>query len=311
MKNNKASCLFYFPSKVLILDNDNDFISELNDYLNENQINTIPFAFMNTFLNYINSYVQPVSINNFLTKENNYFSETTLSELYKIIYNPHRFDQISVLIIDYEIHGITGIDLISLIKIPHVKKIILTNKATEKIAIDAFNKKIIDGFVFKEDLYNNLIKTIKRLQYEYFFNITSPMHYLCNFNKEPFLKNLINIELHNFSPIEYYILNKNGSFIMFDCNLNASALFIEDSKYFDHMLLNKSILSKKAIDNLQNKKAICISSYMNPLFQNKEIIVPCRKINGIFDDYYYAIKTNITEIEIKNSILYMKKTTDI
>lgn len=311
MKINKESCLFYFPSTVLILDNDNDFISELNDYLNENQINTIPFAFTNTFLNYINSYVQPVSINDFLREGNNYFSESTLSELYKIIYNPNRFNQISVLIIDYEIPGITGTELIHLIKIPNVKKIILTNKATEKIAIEAFNKKIIDGFVFKEDLYNTLIETIKRLQYEYFANITSPMHYLCNFNKEPFLKNLINIELHNFSPIEYYILNKNGSFIMFDSDLNASVLFVEDSKYFNHMLLNKSILSKKVIDNLQDKKAIYLSSYINTLFQNKEIIVPCNKINGIFDDYYYAIKSNITEIEVKNLISYKKRATNV
>lgn len=310
MKNYKNSCLFYFPSTVLIIDNDSDFISELNEYLNEHQINTIPFAFTTSFLNYINNHVQPVSLNDFLHKENSYFSETTLSELYKIVYNPNRFNQISVLIIDYELPNITGTELCSLIKIPNIKKVILTNKASEKIAVEAFNQKIIDGFVFKEDLYNTLIDTITRLQYEYFFDISYPIHYLCNFKKEPFLKNLINIELHNFSPIEYYLLNKNGSFIMFDADLNASALFVEDSKYFDHMLLNKSILSNKIIDDLQNKKGIYVSNYISPLFKNIEMTIPCNKINGIFDDYFYAGKQNIAEIDVKNLISYKKRATN-
>lgn len=304
MKIDKSLCLFYFPTTVMIIDNDNDFVSDLNNYLNKNHINTIPFAFTNSFLNYIDNYIQPISINNLLVKNSAYFSEESLYEIQKIIYNQNRFNQISVLILDYEMPGINGIELSAMVKIPNVKKIILTNKATEKIAIDAFNKKMIDAFVFKEDLFDSLIITIEKLQYEYFYNISLPLHYLCNFTKEPFLKNLINIELENYSPIEYYILNKNGSFVMFDNELNASLLIIEDSKYFDKMLLNKSILTKKTIENLEKKSCIYISNQTSSLFKTKEITIPCNKINGVFDDYYYAVKNNINNTE--TSVNYKK-----
>ena len=73
------------------------------------------------------------------------------SEVLRYATSPSRYDMISVVISDYDMPEMTGIDFFRQIKHLKVKKVLLTGKADEKVAVEAFNEDIIDGFLLKQD----------------------------------------------------------------------------------------------------------------------------------------------------------------
>jgi len=60
-----------------------------------------------------------------------------------------RFARLSVVIVDYSMPTLNGIELCERIKDPHVGKVLLTGVTDEKFAVEAFNAGIIDRFISK------------------------------------------------------------------------------------------------------------------------------------------------------------------
>ncbi len=60
-----------------------------------------------------------------------------------------RFNRLSVVIVDYSMPSINGMEFCNRINDPHVGKVLLTGIADETIAVEAFNAGIIDRFIAK------------------------------------------------------------------------------------------------------------------------------------------------------------------
>jgi len=60
-----------------------------------------------------------------------------------------RFNRLSVVIVDYSMPSINGMEFCNRISDPHVGKVMLTGIADETIAVEAFNAGIIDRFITK------------------------------------------------------------------------------------------------------------------------------------------------------------------
>lgn len=60
-----------------------------------------------------------------------------------------RFNRLSVVIVDYSMPAIDGMEFCNRINDPHVGKVLLTGVADEKMAVEAFNEGIIDRFIAK------------------------------------------------------------------------------------------------------------------------------------------------------------------
>ena len=72
--------------------------------------------------------------------------------LHEEIYNKDRFNDVSVIIVDYYMDEMNGIEVCETLSKHPAKKILLTGGADkENIAIDAFNKGIIHRFINKTD----------------------------------------------------------------------------------------------------------------------------------------------------------------
>jgi len=67
------------------------------------------------------------------------------------ISNRMRFSETSVVVSDFAMPGIDGIEFLAEIQDSSVKKILLTGVADEKLAVRAFNSGIIDRFILKSD----------------------------------------------------------------------------------------------------------------------------------------------------------------
>jgi CheY-like chemotaxis protein len=96
-----------------------------------------------------------------------------LEQIHREVHNEHRFEQVSVVVVDYDMPELNGLEFCRNIKNPAIKKILLTGKADEQIAVSAFNDRIIDRFIRKQDadVMNLLDRTITELQHEYFNQI--------------------------------------------------------------------------------------------------------------------------------------------
>ena len=86
-----------------------------------------------------------------------------------------RFERVSVVIVDYAMGEMDGLELSRNLRRGPFKIILLTGKADEKKAVEAFNEGIIDCFLFKNqnDMEEVLKKEIPRLQQKFFYDQTA------------------------------------------------------------------------------------------------------------------------------------------
>ena len=87
-----------------------------------------------------------------------------------IVADADRFNAISVAVVDFAMPSMSGLELCRRMKQLPIKKILLTGKAGEETAVDAFNEGLISQFLIKQDpgIGHKLPREIERLQTEFF-----------------------------------------------------------------------------------------------------------------------------------------------
>ena len=87
--------------------------------------------------------------------------------------NGSRFAEPSVVVVDYSMPQMNGLDLCSRITNPYIKKVLLTGVADEKIAIKALNTELIDFYISKSEssLSQELYRIVDHLRDRYFKEI--------------------------------------------------------------------------------------------------------------------------------------------
>jgi len=103
--------------------------------------------------------------------------------LAKLMGDASRFQQISVLVVDYAMPGMNGVEVCRHLKGHPARKILLTGKAGEETAVKAFNEGVIDCFLMKQmaDLPRVLEQEIRQLQRKYFTELTAPIQMALSF----------------------------------------------------------------------------------------------------------------------------------
>jgi CheY-like chemotaxis protein len=88
----------------------------------------------------------------------------------KIINDPNRFRRVSVVVVDFDMPAMTGVQVCRALHHLPVRKLLLTGKAGVDTAISAFNEGVIDTFLTKHDpeIQKTLPRQVLRLQEEYF-----------------------------------------------------------------------------------------------------------------------------------------------
>lgn len=96
-----------------------------------------------------------------------------LDKIHREVHNEQRFEQVSVVVVDYDMPEMDGLEFCRNLKNPAVKKILLTGKADEQVAVRAFNEGIIDRFIRKQeaDVMTLLDRAISDLQRTYFADL--------------------------------------------------------------------------------------------------------------------------------------------
>ncbi|HMT02180.1 MAG TPA: hypothetical protein PKD00_02530 [Burkholderiales bacterium] len=204
--------LFYFPLNVMIVDDDIDYLSLL-----QQQLKNVTVSIYNSPLEAMKN-IEPININIRYFLENNFSRINDLS--YKSIENfvKNYGNKQGVLISDYNMPNINGVDLLSKYSDTDLIKILLTNVYTINEAVNALNKKLINYYLPKEKT-NILLNVIREHQKILFQNITKDILSFLDVDSLKFLfdKRYIYIfnnicQKHNIR--KYYILNSYGSYYL-------------------------------------------------------------------------------------------------
>lgn len=237
----KTLPLFFYPSTWVLVDDDKILLTTIEQALN--QYNTIlTFSTPNDCVKYFDSYDVPSSKFNILKsniQDENYGvlqhvpMSFNINSIFSLMNDLTRDQEITSIIIDYNMPGFNGFDLAKFPKLNSIPKILLAGDTRENIAIQGFNDNLIDRFVQKseEDMFNRLAKYLKELTIQYFTNLTSSLlTYLEADEKlplsDPKFVDFFEIFCESNKIIEYYLIDKNGSFLCIDKQGNELYLVV-------------------------------------------------------------------------------------
>lgn len=248
---------FYFPSTAVFVDDSKDFLINLSlqfdpslSYrLFESPQEAAQFIQGHTQRSvadrgYVSTYIDAVS--NPLTSQT---FNLDLSAIQKEIYNEKRFEEISVLFVDYSMPGINGLELCRMLEDHPCKKVLLTGQADEKMAVQAFNEGLIDSFILKNnpDVIATMNETLQDLQQRYFLENSDMMVRALASDSLSFLKDSLCSDFfralcqkHNI--VEYYLAETSGSFLMLNAKGEVSWLVVKNEE-------DLTMLSELAEDN--------------------------------------------------------------
>ncbi|WP_032113160.1 response regulator [Candidatus Paracaedibacter symbiosus] len=268
----KSLLCCYYPTKVIFVDDSTLLLESLVPILDENVASYDYFDSPEAALELINNSESSFSI-----------QDRKIDEIYKTIYNPRRYEEISTVIVDYEMPSMKGLEFCENLQNPYIRKILYTGAADESLAITAFNKGIIDGYIPKNhpDPSAAINDFVKESQLKYFRSLTdvSVEAILREYSAEnpgdtafydPAFIDYFDelVKKHNFC--EYYLNEIFGSFVFLSPKGKPSALFTYPEEIFERMQLEfqgiledkmtstKQISSSLIKDLEEKRKMVCL-----------------------------------------------------
>jgi CheY-like chemotaxis protein len=233
---------YYYPTTTVFVDDSTDFLINFSLQLQDKlalKLFNLPQQAL-AFIATANSEQNWAQNNFVLAQEStgnpmtNYTVNFDVSTLQKAINNGQRFAQVSVAVVDYDMPGMTGIEFCRKLAEQPIKKILLTGKGDEKLAVEAFNEGIIDHFIQKSnrDVVKLVDQNVLKLQYHYFEQVTSNMRAILTKESAPvicdpvFKEFFAKIRAEN-KIVEYYLVELPGSFLLLDAEGKASLLVVK------------------------------------------------------------------------------------
>lgn len=165
----------------------------------------------------------------------------------------NRFAEPSVVVVDFSMPELNGLDLCSQLTNPYTKKVLLTGVANERQAIHALNSDLIDFFTGKneEDLVKRLDAIVTTLNTRYFMDMMLLSNHEAK-NQIPFLydeefADYFEQTCEDLNVVEYYYVTNPGGFLLIDAYGTISRLIVMTLR--DHQLALDEIRRMGASDD--------------------------------------------------------------
>jgi CheY-like chemotaxis protein len=248
---------FYFPTQVILLDDDPDFLEGVSLMLNK-CLSFKTFQSAQKALEYVNSAHKNVQIqercySNYKTGplESDSLTHIDIDKLHLELLNGSRFQTASTVIVDYSMPEMNGLEFLLKLKNPFIKKVLLTGQADMELAIKAFNKQLIDQFIDKHDpklrlKLNSVIESFQDLYFKSSFKLISdPI--IAN-NRDAFLVDKAFQDFfHDFRTkhnyVEYYMIDTPvpGFLVVDDKGNSGNLLIYTDEALSSHIAMLKEL----------------------------------------------------------------------
>ncbi len=296
---------FYHPIKVIFLDDSRSFLDAL-DLEFGTQLNMLTITNPDTVIQTIDNHSQNITKSVFKLM-NDVDTDTTtdrvigfeVSNMLSLIYDKKRFDHVAILVVDYEMPDINGIEFCQKLKERKIFRIMLTAEADKDTAIKAFNNGLIDKFILKtnEELYLEITFAVQELTQRYFKEISSSIinghtsSIGALFSNESYLQLFAEI-VSRVQPVEYYLVDNSGSFVFLDKDANPTWLIVRHNKELDEQveLLQGYDVPDQIIESVAKKEKILFllseKEYKKPIGEWVKHMFDSKKLDN---NYYYSI----------------------
>jgi CheY-like chemotaxis protein len=295
----------------MFLDDDTNFLDALNHYLgipNSHFFTSpeIPISILSSSNAIKRIQKRLFQINSSTLEELDTNSEyypflINFHALHEEIYNPSRFEDTSVLVVDYHMGDINGIAVCEKLAQHPAKKILLTGSPEkESVAIDAFNQGIIHYFVSKSDpeFAKKLKTAVIELQQQYFKEVTRAVFdnlLLGNalLQTIAYEKLILSIKEET-KAVEYYLLDNIGSMIFVNEKGSPTWLNIkEESELINYENIAKDLgVNNELIELMAKRMKIPFffdeKDHQLLVEQWNDIFYEAKKLEGI-EGYYACI----------------------
>jgi CheY-like chemotaxis protein len=299
----------YFPSTVVFVDDSRDFLLNFVLHLDEGlayrvfdspvealeciQKKKCELELLSERCN--NEYQEAQSCP--LTNHTNNFD---FAAIHAEVYNYRRFSEISVVVVDYAMPYMDGLEFCRRIDDNNIKKILLIGQADEKLAREAFNEGLIHRYIKKSDLQmaELISQSIHDLQMQYFQNMSDVILRVLSVNAPSCLHDKKFAEIFwSFCKekgiVEFYLADNSGSFLMLDDDAHISFFIIksEDDMRLHYEMASASGASKEVLEQLKSGAKIpCFWQHhsLSPQWSEwSTCLVPASKFTSK-EVYYYA-----------------------
>lgn len=296
----------YYPTTVIMIDDNADYLNNISLHLpHKNSC----FKFHTNPMSGLKSIQESLKLPSISSRTYEYTKNRSYNQIIdqgtfvNEIYYDDRFKEISIIVVDYSMPKMNGLELLSELPNKNILKILLTGDADEAIAIRAFNDNIIDFYIKKQNPSAEKILSQKILetQKKYFVNFSRQLmenrlndnDFLLTTNNLHFEEYFFNLILE-LNIVEYYQFEKSGSYLLVDANGTPYSLFTqnEDQIEASYVKLDGLIDAQKMTAIKNRSKMICFpiapktiietpenwSQYLNPIqktFNNQNKTFHC------------------------------------
>ncbi|NIE67721.1 response regulator [Burkholderia sp. Ax-1719] len=150
-----------------------------------------------------------------------------------LVHRPARFESVSVVVVDYDMPELNGIEFCRRLTNPALKKIVLTGKADEHVAVKSFNEGVIDRFIRKHevDAVETLNQTIRDMQAAFFDKTCGAVLDALAVSEYAFLKDdglakHVQGIFETLGIVEHYLSYQPHGLLMFDAQGTAYLLIL-------------------------------------------------------------------------------------
>lgn len=261
--------LCFYPTQIVFVDDNEDFLAALKLALSSKfRIKT--FSDPQQALNYIQENQRQLDLAEDGEKPPLHGDSDTWVKQVLSHPNIKRFDairehEISVLIIDYSMPSMTGIEFCEQIQKTHTKRILLTGYATPSDAVKAFNNHVIHYYLTKNDpnMLRELEDAILQLQSIYFRELSSRLKTDAMDSETPFFTDSALADyfqnLCNHHGIrEYYYLASPSRFVMRDKNNDehVCVIYSEEDMLEQIQILQEEDAPATLIEKLSSRRYV-------------------------------------------------------
>ncbi|MDO8891660.1 MAG: response regulator [Sulfurimicrobium sp.] len=301
---------FYYPTTVVFVDDSRDFLANLGLQLDAGLAFRLYDSPVDALVALNGSTGQPSLVERFFSVSrhgdelplSHHVIDLNLENIAREVHNERRFEQVSVVVVDYDMPGIDGLELCRNLKNPALRKILLTGKADEKVAVGAFNQGLIDRFILKQDadVIPILNRAIVDLQLAYFENLGRTVMDALALGSHAFLRDPLFIEefrriCTRLNIVEFYLSAIPEGILMLDADGEASLLIVQTE---EDMLGHYEVAYDQAappalLDALRNNKAVPYfwrtrGDYRPDCHDWEACLHPATEFKGR-EWYYYAV----------------------
>lgn len=307
---------FSFPTTVLMIDDNIEFLKSVAIGLPADASTYSFYSDPKTALKLINEKYESDGIAQGIVNliDEDEFEHRTIDinvrDIYRIMYNRTRFQQISTVVVDYHMPGMDGIEFCKSIKNPHIQKILLTSIVDESKAIEVLNEGLINTFIRKQspNIMQQLSQALAQAQNRYFLHLSHIVQQVVSFSPEesalsdPAFVDLFHRLYREFGAVEHYLTEFLGSFVFLDADGNHYGLFTRNKDQLDFYCEAKEAERAPAsvIDELRSgRQVLCYHSESNLSLPDgrvwEQYLFDATKINGI-NEYYCAYAKDMFDI---------------